>query len=232
MNGFKSFVESVAPAIRRPNYTTAAYNQSIQRGHQSERDIEQGMQTSCGFTLMASPTQLQDMRQAIDTFIVKDGRKVPVQIKARKKGTMAGNSLAEDIGYEVAKDFNANDQYGRPPTEQVLSRLNGRDMRGMAQLTVVLDQGGDKLYMIDTNEGHGMIQAAVAEWLKVLEQFSSHPAVKARYEAKYSTNGVELVTKFDTRDRYWKVMAYIKPQSFKSLQMCALNKKIDTNFNY
>lgn len=216
---------------RRPNYTTAAYNQSIQRGHQSERDIEQGMQTSCGFTLMVTPTQLQDMRQAIDTFILKDGQKIPVQIKARKAGTMAGNSLAEDIGYEVAKDFNANDQYGRPPTEALLSRLNGRDMRGMAQLTVVLDQKGDRLYIIDTNEGHQIIQDVMSEWLDVLKRFSSHPAVKARYEAKYLSKGVELVTKFDTRDHYWKVMAYIKPQMFKSLQMCALNKKINTQFD-
>jgi hypothetical protein len=246
MDGFKDFIEADASYqgvqrfgqpqnpthARRPNYTTQAYNQSIQRGHQSERDIEQGMQTSCGFTLMASPSQIQDMRQAIDTFILKDGRKIPVQIKARKFGTMAGNDMANDIGYEVAKDFNANDPHGRPPTEQLLSRLNGRDMRGMAQLTVVLDQRGDKLYMIDTNEGHGIIQKVVAEWLQVLKQFATHPTVKARYEGKYGSNGVELVTKFDTRDNYWKVMAYIKPQSFKSLQMCALNKKIDTRFDY
>ena len=240
MDGFKDFFEAIGTQRpqgtqpRQPNYATNAYRQSIQRGHQSERDIAQGLQTSCGWRLMATTNALQDMRQAIDTFMVdQNGRKIPVQIKARKWGTVGPNGqAANDVGYEVAKDFNANDGQGRPPTEQLLSRINGRDMRGMAQLTVVLDQRGDRIYIIDTNEGHEIIRQVVAEWLDILKKLSPNPTVKARYEKNYKGNGVELTTKFDTRDHYWKVMAYINPQRFKSLQVCALQNKINTQFDY
>lgn len=256
MNGFKSFLETsvggaygrqtqgfsygndsnsrVAVANSRvPNYQTAAYRQSIVRGKESERDISDGMETSCGFKLMATATQLQDMRQAIDTFMIKDGQKIPVQIKARKWGTKGpGGQVANDVGYEVAKDFNANDPTSPPDPERLLQRLNGRDMRGLARMTVVLAQEGDRIYIIDTDEGHKIIEKAVRDWTSVLSKFDATPKVKARYSDKYQGHGIEITRKFDTRDNYWKIMAYIRPDAFKSLQICGLKKAVNTRFDY
>lgn len=244
MQGFKQYFESLPgvanainpiPKIRPviPNYRTQQYQNSIVRGKESETDIAKGLETSCGWTLAATDNELQDMRLAIDTFLIDNkGNKIPVQIKARKFQSDPRAASNNDIGYEVAKDFNAKDEKTPPPAEVLLNDLNGRDMRGIAKLTVVLDQSGTKIYIIDTNEGHGMIKDAVTKWAELLNRFSNYPLIKKQYQMSYMYSGISLLYKFDTRDYYWKIMAYINPSKFKSLQVCYLNKKINNKFDY
>jgi hypothetical protein len=230
MLSFKTFIESQMQTPNKmgqtPIYQTAAYNAGITQGKKRERSILRSLTTSCGWSLEVPDDWRQDAFNAVDAVMVSsDGRRTPVQIKARKQG------VGDDIGYEVAKNYQANDPSNPPSPAQLLRTLNGRDMRGIAKLTAVLAQTGDKITIIDTNEGHKMIEAAVADWLAVLERFAQMPQMVAKYQQGYTANGVQFVYKYDQRDHYWKIVAYIKPEAFKSKEVCSLRNRISTQFS-
>lgn len=205
-----------------PVYETDAYNRDIQRGKNTENEILEGLKTSCGWTLLTSATAIQDMKHAIDAFAIIDGKKIPVQIKARRR-----HSTASDIGYEIAKDYQSNNPDRPPASKTLLSKLNGRDMRGDAELTILLHKDGNQLFVINTSEGYRLIREAVADWMKTLDNRADSYVNK-----RFRGDGIDLIRKFDERDHYWKIIAYIKPSKFKTLEICDLDYDIDTYTNF
>lgn len=204
---FKNFLEL-------KTYQTQAYQQDIQKGKEIESLISKTLETDCGFQIVASNEDL-DRNQAIDTFIIKNGQHIPAQIKMR-------NNFQDDIGYEIAKNFSLTNPHQMPNPADLLRNLNGRDLKGSARMVINLSQDKKTLRMIDNHEGHNLIMIAVKNWLKFIEMA---PNIK-RNKWK-EPNGLEILLKFDLRDSYWKAMAYIPSNQFKSLQICNLKTKLN-----
>lgn len=208
MDTFKDFLE-----ITTPNYMKPAYQQAINKGKDFENIMTKALHTDCGFSLIPANSN-DDMFRATDAFLIKDGNKVPVQLKHR-------TSIHSDIGYEIAKDFNENDPHNPPKPTILLNKLNGRDMKKGSKLTVNLDNTGTSFRIFDTNEAYPLIMAAVNNWLNFIQK------VPNLNKSKWiDPNSTQLIMKYDLRDSYWKIIAYIPIKEFKTMQICNLKRSI------
>lgn len=222
MKTFTQYLE-VGSGTRVPVHQTAAYQAGIRRGAENEADIRQQTKVSCGWELIPVTNRRDDMNRGIDAYLVRDGQRHTVQLKSRKQG------VGSDLGYEIAADRNANDANQPPPPEIMLQRLNGRDMRTVADYTALLDQSGRSVTLFHTTEGHEIIHRAVEDWLKAIRYFGKTNRGKD-LQRKFAFGPVSLVYRWDQRDHYWKIMCYIRPEAMRSFETCQLQSPINTRF--
>lgn len=197
---FRAFLEARAPA-----HTDWLYQRDIKRGISKEAElIDRINNSNCGYKLVHNTNSKLD-RSGIDAYLEINGKRIPVQIKTR--------NISSDIGYEVSRSYNSTNPKIRPNIQDILDNLNGRDMKDVTPITINMDSNETDARFISTAEGHELIKHAITNWLNSGDDYSR----------KWTDpNGVELVMKYDDRDRYWKVIGYVPLNSFRSVKICKL----------
>lgn len=156
-------------------------------GKKIERQILDALKEASGWDIVPSAASA-DMKDKIDGYVKTESKLTPIQIKYRDTG--------DDILMEVEKD-------GRP----------GRDMVGMAQLYVVLNQMGTTIRVRSANEAK-----QIAEQMKQ-DLFASGNLVHTSAQGQIRMQN-------DPRDGKHKIIAYIKAESFQKKMDFQLKKRI------
>ncbi len=162
-----------------------AYQDRVQMGKVVEKEIldvlrKHGM-------VIEEPTAAEDMQDKIDGWLIKDGQRIPIQVKFREGG--------DDIIFEIVKDIDR--------------RTIGRDMASKAELYAVMNTAN----MIRLFAVAELKKMAVTVRDFILGELGNG-SVKTEWGSKTACQ-VKLTV--DKRHGNRKLMAFFNPKMLKSL---------------
>lgn len=163
----------------------------VETGRTKEGHIAKALKEQHNLTILHATDQ-EDKEQKIDRWLIKDGKKIAVQIKYRETG--------EDILFEV---FDRWESWGSP-----LNKL-GRDMIGQAELYACLIK--KNCFVIPTIIAKNTIN-------DMLQYVQNYGWTQKEKVFRYHKNGVvcELRVQHDNASGQKKIVAYIPPAFFQA----------------
>lgn len=178
---------------------TLESRERVRRGVNREGHIANALRTQGGLDIRDATDDEDKGHQKIDRWVVRDGKKLGMQIKFRETG--------EDILFEVFDTFYGWDD---PRNKE------GRDMIGQAELYACLKDDKRTCYVLPTSVAHRLIRDAV----EMIRQYGWTIENERGATFRWTIGGhrIELKKTTDPRDGRPKLMAYIPSAVFAHLE--------------
>jgi hypothetical protein len=161
------------------------YQGRVEAGKAVEKEILDVLRKAG--VVIEEPTAEEDMQDKIDGWLVKNGKRIPIQVKFREGG--------DDVIFEIVKDIDRG--------------IDGRDMVSKAELYVVMDTHN----VIRLFDVAPLKRMATIVKKHVLGEMTLFPS-KTSWGSNTACN-VRLT--IDKRHGNRKMMAYFNPKMLKSL---------------